>query len=194
MSEAVGDHEEGEVEEVEDVANASLEDIAAEEEGDDEAGEASSGVSAFNFRKQVKKEGTGDIPPKGALVRVHYVAWLQDGGLQVEPSPRAHVTPLSPVTPRQVDSSRDRGAEPIAFLLGKGEVVQGVDHVVSSMQVGEICHATLPPEMAYGPEGWPPKVPGGATIEMDLELIGFTPSEVPFPRPVAERGIGRRLS
>ena len=56
--------------------------------------------------------------------------------------------------------------------------MRGVDRVVATMQVGEICHATLPPEMAYGPEGWPPKVPGDATIEMDLELVGFTPSEV----------------
>jgi len=55
------------------------------------------------------------------------------------------------------------------------------------MQVGEICHATLPPEMAYGAEGWPPKVPGGATIEMDLELMGFTPAEVALGGCRAER-------
>lgn len=35
----------------------------------------------------------------------------------------------------------------------------------------------LPPSVAYGDEGWPPRVPPGATIEMDLELVAFSDAE-----------------
>ena len=45
------------------------------------------------------------------------------------------------------------------------------------MQVGEICHAILPPVVAYGEEGWPPRVPPNATIKMDLELLDFIDPE-----------------
>ena len=36
---------------------------------------------------------------------------------------------------------------------------------------------TLPPHLAYGDEGWPPRVPPGATVEMDIELMGATDPE-----------------
>jgi len=54
------------------------------QEQDEEAGSAPvEEESGFNFRKQVKKQGSGPLPPKNAMARVHYVAWLQDGGTQV---------------------------------------------------------------------------------------------------------------
>ena len=83
---------------------------------------------------QVKRAGEGSCPGHGAQVRVDYSAWVE--GLPGGP----------------VDSSTDRGEallfpfptltltltlirKAVVFCLGKGEVLKGVDQVVSTMQV-----------------------------------------------------------
>jgi len=137
---------------------------------DDEENESTILASTLlNFSKHVIRVGSGSFPKYEAMVRVHYVAWLRDGMLKV-------------------DSSRDRGTgEPVSFQLGKGDVLEGVDKIVATMQAGEICHAVLPPNKAYGEDGWPPHVPPNATIEMDLELMDFTPIEELREKALAEQ-------
>jgi len=124
----------------------------------------------------VTQIGEGGIPVRGSLVQVHYVAWLEQGG-------------------SAVDSSRDRNdGKPVEFILGNGDVLRGVDQVVSTMQVGEICHAILPPAVAYGEEGWPPCVPPNATIKMDLELLDFIdPEKLKAGAETAEASKAERL-
>lgn len=65
----------------------------------------------------------------GHLVQVHYTGRLSDG--------------------RQFDTSR--GGEPLAFVLGSGEVIAGFDNAVRGLQPGESRTVTIPPEDAYGP-------------------------------------------
>eukprot|EP00978_Attheya_sp_CCMP212_P022170 scaffold65795_cov53-Attheya_sp.AAC.1 len=70
------------------------------------------------------------------------------------------------------DSSRDRG-KPFTFTIGQGQVIKGWDEGFASMKVGEQAVLTIRADYGYGPNGSPPKIPGGATLLFDVELLGF---------------------
>ena len=65
----------------------------------------------------------------GDTVRVHYTGTLRDGSV--------------------FDSSRN--GEPLEFVLGKGQVISGVNDTVTGMEVGEERTVTVAAEDAYGP-------------------------------------------
>jgi peptidylprolyl isomerase len=103
--------------------------------------------------KQITREGTGETPPKGNEVVAHYTGTLTNG--------------------EKFDSSRDRGKE-FKFTLGTGQVIKAWDVGFASMKVGERAVLTCREDYAYGKAGSPPKIPGGATLKFDCELIGFS--------------------
>lgn len=47
-----------------------------------------------------------------------------------------------------IDSSL--GKEPLKFLLGKGQVIEGLEEVVEQMEVGDKKEIVIPPQKAYG--------------------------------------------
>lgn len=47
---------------------------------------------------------------------------------------------------------------------------------VAKMHVGEKAVLTCPSATAYGDKGAPPKIPGGAILQFDIELLGVQPS------------------
>jgi FKBP-type peptidyl-prolyl cis-trans isomerase FkpA len=98
--------------------------------------------------------GTGDLAKAGDRVSVHYVGTLTDGS--------------------KFDSSRDRN-QPFQFVLGQGQVIKGWDQGVAGMKVGEKRKLTIPPAMAYGPQGRPPKIPPNATLVFEVELLAINP-------------------
>lgn len=103
--------------------------------------------------KEIVKPGSGwEEPEKGDKVRVHYVGTLTDG--------------------TKFDSSRDRD-EPFEFTLGQGQVIKGWDLGVAKMKKGEVSKLTITAEYGYGESGSPPKIPGGATLVFEVELIDW---------------------
>jgi FKBP-type peptidyl-prolyl cis-trans isomerase len=71
------------------------------------------------------------------------------------------------------DSSVDRN-EPFSFHLGVGEVIAGWDQGVAQMKVGDKVRLTIPPDLAYGREGYPGAIPPNATLIFEVELLAVT--------------------
>jgi FKBP-type peptidyl-prolyl cis-trans isomerase len=98
--------------------------------------------------------GTGTVANSGDRVSMHYTGWLTDG--------------------TKFDSSFDRG-QPYTFALGTGAVIKGWDEGIKGMKVGGKRKLTIPPDMAYGANGYPPVIPANATLVFDVELMAVNP-------------------
>ncbi|CAM9410585.1 unnamed protein product [Heterosigma akashiwo] len=68
------------------------------------------------------------------------------------------------------DSSIERD-QPFSFQLGQGRVIKGWDQGLVGMCVGEKRKLTIPSDLGYGSRGSPPKIPGGATLVFEVELL-----------------------
>jgi peptidylprolyl isomerase len=74
------------------------------------------------------------------------------------------------------DSSVDRN-DPFKFQLGQGSVIKGWDIGFASMKKGEKAVLTITSQYGYGDRGSPPKIPGGATLIFEVELLDFFPKK-----------------
>jgi len=99
--------------------------------------------------------GTGAAPTKGKTCVVHYTGWLWVDGAKAA----------------QVDSSRERGA-PLRFACDGGQVIKGMDEGLGSMRVGGQRTLIIPAGLGYGDRGAGDKIPSGATLRFELELVG----------------------
>lgn len=102
-------------------------------------------------------EGAKGPPPEGWEVTAHYTGTLASDG-------------------SKFDSSVDRG-KPFKFTIGQGQVIKGWDEGFASMKVGEKAMLTISPDYGYGSSGSPPKIPGEATLNFEVELLGFKEKE-----------------
>ena len=94
--------------------------------------------------------GTGETAVAGKVARVHYTGWLTDG--------------------TKFDSSVDRNT-PFEFRLGAHRVIKGWDEGVEGMKVGGKRQLRIPPELGYGDRGAGGRIPPGATLIFDIELL-----------------------
>lgn len=97
------------------------------------------------------KVGDGPTPGQSDRVEVHYTGWLTNG--------------------TKFDSSVDRG-RPFTFSL-TGGVIKGWLEGVATMKVGGKRTLVIPSDLGYGDRGSPPKIPPGATLIFDVELLSI---------------------
>ena len=94
--------------------------------------------------------GGGEFPQLGDKVLVHYTGKLEDGSI--------------------FDSSVDRD-QPFEFPLGMGRVIKGWDEGLATMQVGGKRILTIPSHLGYGERGAGNRIPPGATLIFEVELL-----------------------
>jgi peptidylprolyl isomerase len=68
----------------------------------------------------------------------------------------------------------DKPGSPFQFQLGSGNVIQGWDQGVVGMKVGGRRKLIIPPDLAYGAQGSPPKIGANETLVfiVDLKKVG----------------------
>lgn len=106
--------------------------------------------------KKVVEEGQGESPNALDEVHAHYIGTLDDGSV--------------------FDSSRQRN-KVFQFTIGQGQVIKGWDKGFASMKKGERAILRCSPDYAYGDAGAGAKIPGGATLNFDVELLSFGPKK-----------------
>lgn len=112
--------------------------------------EASFTTTASGLKYHDFNTGSGAEAQRGTQVTVHYTGWLQTGA--------------------KFDSSVDK-QRPFSFKLGVGDVIAGWDEGVAGMRVGGKRQLVIPPELGYGPGGYPPVIPANSTLIFEVELL-----------------------
>ena len=97
------------------------------------------------------KVGTGQEAKNHDHVKVHYTGWLTSG--------------------KKFDSSV--GGAPFDFTIGRGDVIKGWDEGVTGMKVGGKRQLHIPPNLAYGAQGYPGAIPPNATLIFDIQLVSI---------------------
>lgn len=115
-------------------------------------------VTESGIQYVVMSDAEGDKPAATDTVKVHYKGTFLNGDT--------------------FDSSYDRG-EPAVFPLNR--VIKGWTEGVQLMSVGSKYKFTIPSDLAYGPNGNPPRIPGNSVLEFEIELLEIQKSE-PAPQ------------
>ncbi len=97
---------------------------------------------------KILKEGTGVAPKADDMVEVHYKGTLIDG--------------------TEFDSSYKRG-KTVTFPLNR--VIKGWTEGLQLVKEGGKIKLVIPSELGYGKNGAPPRIPGGATLVFEVELV-----------------------
>jgi|SRR5689334_3042086 len=97
-----------------------------------------------------KVVGTGTAAQKGDSVQVHYTLWLTNG--------------------TKVQSSKDTNT-PLEFHTGVNQVIPGFEEGVLGMQPGGVRQLVVPPQLAWGAQGFPPVQPN-ANVVFELQYLG----------------------
>ena len=96
------------------------------------------------------KVGTGAVAEAGQTVNVHYTGWLTTG--------------------KKFDSSV--GKAPFEVTpLGTAPVIKGWNEGIVGMKVGGKRQLRIPPDLAYGADGYPGVIPPNSTLIFDVQLL-----------------------
>ena len=97
---------------------------------------------------QVIKEGSGSKPAANAKIKAHYKGSLLNG--------------------KEFDSSYRRNQP---FTAPLNALIKGWQQAIPMMPVGSIWRLWIPSDLAYGDRGAGGDIPGGATLQFDIELL-----------------------
>ena len=113
-------------------------------------------VTESGIQYVVLTEGEGAKPVATDTVTVHYKGTFLNG--------------------EEFDSSYSRN-QPAVFPLNR--VIAGWTEGVQLMSVGAKYKFTIPSDLAYGPNGNPPRIPGNSVLEFEIELLEIQQAAAP---------------
>jgi len=113
-------------------------------------------VTESGIQYIVMTPAEGEKPTATDTVKVHYKGTFLNG--------------------ETFDSSYERN-EPAVFPLNR--VIRGWTEGVQLMSVGSKYKFTIPSDLAYGPMGNPPRIPGNSVLEFEIELLEIQKPEQP---------------
>jgi peptidylprolyl isomerase len=100
-------------------------------------------------------KGSGPAAKNGSTVVVHYVGVNFSNGFEF-------------------DASWDSGS-PFPVQLGSGSVIEGWEKGLVGIQEGGRRKLTIPPELGYGAEGYPPDIPPNETLVFVVDAVAVEP-------------------
>mmetsp|Transcript_10698 Transcript_10698/g.17944 ORF Transcript_10698/g.17944 Transcript_10698/m.17944 type:complete len:148 (-) Transcript_10698:67-510(-) len=116
--------------------------------------------TGLKWKDIVEPPADAPAPERGDTVQVHYEGRLEDGTM--------------------FDSSYSRGA-PLAFRVGRGDVIKGWDEGVASMRKGGKRQLIIPSHLGYGPRSVGP-IPPNSLLHFDVELVSIQKAGSMFER------------
>lgn len=111
-----------------------------------------------SLQYKVIKKGTGPKPNATDSVLVLYKGMLLDS---------------------TVFDSTTNG--PVGFSLQR--IIPGLSDGIKMMNVGSKYRFYIPPQLAYGVQGAPPRIPPNSELIFDVELVGIAGQKTPPPQP-----------
>jgi FKBP-type peptidyl-prolyl cis-trans isomerase len=112
---------------------------------------------------EAKKTNTG----------IRYIVLREGQGPVGKPGDKAQVLYTGRLLNGAIFDQRLDPKNPLPFRIGRGEVIEGWDQILQLMKVGEKRLVIIPPELAYGTRGQPPKISRNATLVFEMELISL---------------------
>ena len=112
-----------------------------------------SGSPPSRLQKEDVVKGKGPAAKPGDLLTVHYAGVTFSTG-------------------EEFDASWNTG-RPFTFGLGGGQVIPGWDRGLVGMKKGGRRMLTIPPELAYGPQGSPPAIGPNETLVFVVDVLAI---------------------
>lgn len=105
----------------------------------------------------VLEQGSGKTPEQNAMLKLHITGWVKRGA----------------VLAKEIWDTRE-SALPQEDELSKTALIEGLVLVLEDMQRGERRWVIVPSRLGYGEEGYADRVPAGADLVFDVELVDFS--------------------
>ena len=108
-------------------------------------------ITPTGLEYQDLKPGSGPVSTMGDVVTINYTVYTTDD--------------------RKVESTLDPGGTPLELPIGVSDQIEGLPEGIAGMRAGGQRRLTIPPGLAYGDEGKPPSIPGGATLIYYIDMV-----------------------
>jgi FKBP-type peptidyl-prolyl cis-trans isomerase len=110
---------------------------------------------------EAKKTNTG----------IRYIIIRQGEGETAKPGDRVAVLYVGRLLQGKIFDQTEDKDHPFVFRVRRDQVIEGWDQILQLMKKGEKRLVIIPPELAYGTRGEPPKIPRNSTLVFEIELL-----------------------
>lgn len=140
-------------------------------------------TTASGLKYTITKATAQRKPLTGDTVYVNYIGRTLDG----------HVfdTSIEAEAEKAGIKQDGRPYEPIAFILGRGEVIKGWDEGIKLLGSGSKATLIIPSKLGYGENGSGQMIPPYNTLRFDVELVKVGITKHVATKPVAKKTVAK---